>query len=317
MRTKERHEEVGNAPVIYVDIVFLVNFTMDWVILWSVGRCLRLPLLYSRITVGAVTGALYAVVISLPPLGFLATFVVKILYSLLMVRIAFPWQSWKMFYKIVGCFYLASFMAGGAVMGGVYLFQDMGAVANYNGVLAFVNLPVQWLLVGFISLSIVSLIGVSWFRRHLHKINYSVPITINFGERKIVAKALVDTGNHLRDPLTHTPVIVVEEALFRNILPKTLRSPGVNWEEMAPLLKGTRWEAKVRLLPFHSVGAAKGMLLGFVSDGVSIYLDHQTIYRPKVIVGIYHGTLSPEGQYQALLHPELIQMDLVHRKGVA
>lgn len=313
----ERHEEVGNAPVIYLDVVFLVNFMMDWVILWSVGFCLWLPLFYSRITIGAMLGALYAVVIVLPPLNFLATIGVKILYSLLMVWIAFPRQSWKMFYKTVGCFYLVSFLAGGAVMGGVYLFQDMGAVANYNGVLAFVNLPVHWLLVGFMSLGIVSLIGLAWFRRHLYKIHYSVPVVINIGGRRIAAKALVDTGNHLRDPLTHTPVIVAEEALFKNIMPISLKSLELNWEEVASLFKGTWWEARIRLLPFHSVGAAKGMLLGFVSDGVHIDLGHQTIYRPKVIIGIYHGTLSQEGQYQALLHPELIQMDPAQRKGVA
>lgn len=202
-------------------------------------------------------------------------------------------------------------------MGGVYLFQDIGAVANYNGVLAFVNLPVHWLLVGFISVSIASLIGVSWFRRHLHKIHYSVPVVINFGGRRIVAKALVDTGNHLRDPLTNTPVIIVEKALFKNILPKYPEMPGHNWEEVASQFKGTWWEARVRLLPFHSVGASKGLLLGFMSDGIYIELDHQTIYRPKVVVGVYHGTLSQEGQYQALLHPELIQMDLAQRKGVA
>lgn len=309
-------------PVIYLDMVLLVNFAMDLVILWSVGFCLRLPLKFRRIAAAALVGALYAVMIMLPPLSFLANFAIKILYSWLMLVIAFPWQSWQMLGKAVACFYLISFLAGGAVVGGVYLFQDLGKVANYNGVLALAGLPAAWLLIAVAVLCLVSTLGMAVFRRHLQKSRHSLPVVMVFGEEKIAARALVDTGNHLRDPLSQKPVLVAEEALLRSVLPRDIRclfrvSGELKWEEVEALFKGTGWERRVRLLPFHSLGTAQGMLIGFLSDGVYVDLGREVVYQPKVIVGVYHGRLSQEGHYRALLHPELLQPDVMDRKGVA
>jgi len=309
-------------PVIYLDMVLLVNFVMDLLILVSTGLCLRLPFKPWRVAAAALVGALYAVLVVLPPLPLLAGLGMKVLYSLLMLAVAFPWQSWAMFGKTVACFYLISFLAGGAVVGGVYLFQDLGLILEYNGILVLRELPAAWLLAGVAVVGLASTFGLSLFRRHLQRSRYSVPVVLVFGDERIAARALVDTGNHLRDPLNQQPVVVAEEALLRGILPRDIRclfrvSGELRWDEVEAWFRGTGWERRVRLLPFHSLGTARGMLLGFQCDGLYVDLGREAVFRPRVTVALYPGRLAPDGQYRALLHPELLEVDVMDRKGVA
>lgn len=307
---------MGDSPVIYLDIVFAINFVMDWLILWSVARFLQLSTSIGRLTGGALTGALYAAMLLLPPLSFLATLLAKLLFSLMIVKIAFPWGSWRSFFQILGCFYLISFLAGGAVLGGVYLVQDQGMVVDsYNGMMTLTNLPVFWLLISFATLFFFSFLGATWFRKQLLKKHYSVPTVVCFGDQQILAKALVDTGNQLRDPLSQRPVMVMEYSLLKELLPKELddlfrTSAELHWDQIVETLGGTPWEIRVRVIPFHSLGNRQGMLLGLIPDGVYLEIDKQVSKHCNVIVGVYHGALCPDRKYQALLHPELLQMDL-------
>ncbi|NLC76170.1 MAG: sigma-E processing peptidase SpoIIGA [Clostridia bacterium] len=311
--------------MIYLDLVFAVNLVMDWLILWTVALCLRLSFSFRRLTAGALIGALYGVVLLLPPLTWLATFGAKLLLSLLMTWMAFAWKSWQLYLRILGVFYLISFLAGGAVVGGAYLLQDAKAFAGYNGVLTLVNLPVAWLLVGVGSLLLISLAGVSWYRNHYYKVRYSVPLIVCFGEKRIGVRALVDTGNHLRDPFNQRPVIVMEYEVLKPFLPAELncmlqatRGHKVQGlEQYTRLLKGTSWETRVRILPFHSLGNRQGLMLGLAADEVFLEVNGKSVYHRNVVIGVYHGFLSREQQYQALLHPELLQAEAGTGKGVA
>jgi stage II sporulation protein GA (sporulation sigma-E factor processing peptidase) len=313
---------MGGNPVIYLDMVLAVNLVMDWLILWAVALCLRLPFSYMRITAGALIGALYAVALVLPSLGFLATFGIKILFSLVMIGVAFAWRSWQLYLRILGCFYLISFMAGGAVMGVAYLVKDAGAIATYNGVMALINFPAGWLLTGIGILVLISVIGASAYRKHFQKFQYSVPLTVCFEESTVAARALVDTGNHLRDPFSQSPVVIMEYGVLKPFLPAELNcvlqaAKGKGLEGLGNVLRGTPWETRIRMLPFHSLGNRQGLLPGLVADQVYVEVDDTTVCHRKVVIGIYQGLLSPDRQYQALLHPELLQTHVTTGKGVA
>lgn len=313
---------MGVQPVIYLDMVLAVNLVMDWLILWAVALCLRLSFSYWRITAGAVIGGLYAVALLLPPLSFLTAFGVKILFSLLMIGVAFAWQSWRLYLRILGCFYLISFLAGGAVMGVAYLTEGGGAVGTYNGVMTLVNFPAGGLLTGIGILVLVSVAGISMYRRHFHKIRNSVPFTVSIGEETVAARGLVDTGNQLRDPFSQKPVIIMEYGVLKPFLPPELNcilqgAKGQGWEGLSSILKGNPWETRIRILPFHSLGARQGLLPGVVAQQVCLEVDEMTVCHQNVVIGIYHGILSSDRQYQALLHPDLLQTYVTAGKGVA
>ena len=53
-------------PVVYVDVLFLVNFLVNFSLLYLTGKILRLKIKYLRVFGAAGAGALYAVLMFLP-----------------------------------------------------------------------------------------------------------------------------------------------------------------------------------------------------------------------------------------------------------
>jgi hypothetical protein len=97
---------------------------MDFLILWSVARFGRFRTNWLRLLVAALLGSFYLLIILLfPKPGFLGTIGVKLLVSLIMILLAFPWHSLKLFFQALACFYFISFMVGGAMLGGICFLQ--------------------------------------------------------------------------------------------------------------------------------------------------------------------------------------------------
>lgn len=124
----------------------------------------------------------------------------------------------------------------------------------------------------------------------------------NNGEEQNV-KAMIDTGNLLKDPITNSPVIIIEKSSLNNILPEKIL------ENSQKIINGEyefseeylKYASKFRVLPFSSLGKQNGMLLGFKVDKVKAEINDEEIIRDDVIVGIYDKKLSNKGQYQCLI----------------
>jgi stage II sporulation protein GA (sporulation sigma-E factor processing peptidase) len=67
----------------------MVNFIMDFIILWTTAKLGAKPILYGRFFTASFLGAVYAVVYLFPQANFLYHLPVKILFSGLLVLIAF------------------------------------------------------------------------------------------------------------------------------------------------------------------------------------------------------------------------------------
>ena len=116
-------------------------------------------------------------------------------------------------------------------------------------------------------------------------------------------RAMIDTGNLLKDPITNSPVIIIEKDKLSNILPnEILKNTGkiINgeYEFSEEYLK---YASKFRVLPFSSLGKQNGMLLGFKVDKAEADINDEDIVRNDVIVGIYDKKLSNRNQYESLI----------------
>jgi len=56
----------GLAMVVYLDVFFLVNFLMDYLLLWATGELALLSHRRWRMVLGALAGALYSLSLFLP-----------------------------------------------------------------------------------------------------------------------------------------------------------------------------------------------------------------------------------------------------------
>ena len=106
-------------------------------------------------------------------------------------------------------------------------------------------------------------------------------------------RALLDTGNTLRDPLTGEGVVVAGRDALAALLPGSkvtegeLRDPAVLLPRLAKQFPGVR----LRLVPFHAVGVEAGLLLA---------LRCRAGKRP-VLVAFSPTAVGGQGAYNALL----------------
>lgn len=129
--------------------------------------------------------------------------------------------------------------------------------------------------------------------------------------RKIVeTKAMIDTGNLLKEPFTNTPVIVVESTLLEECMPKEILNNleeilGGEFEKIPENVR-TEYISRLKIIPFSSLGKQNGMLLGIKPEYVEIENEENISKKENVIIGIYHKSLTKRGEYRALLGIELL-----------
>ncbi|MEW6623153.1 MAG: sigma-E processing peptidase SpoIIGA [Bacillota bacterium] len=304
--------------IMYVDVLFLVNFIMDFTILWATSKFTGFTASIKRIFAASLFGAIYSVMLFIPSLQILSSSIlIKILVSVVMVIITFyPIPSRKLL-QALAYFYLIVFAAGGAVFGCMYVLnsQAVDYPAMGPGVLHVTQVKYIWLLAALAAAVLFGKYGAKIIKANFFKSAVHVPAIICIGDIKIPIKTLVDTGNQLTDPLTGKPVMIAELETLASIIPPDVYNILQNQKDLdintaVTTLAGTSLSSRIRLIPFNSIGKQRGMLVGIRPDHVFIVHNDKTAKVSDIIVGLYNYRLSPKGLYKGLLHPEILQMSV-------
>ncbi len=299
-------------PIVYIDVLFFVNFLINYILLWTTGKVAKIRYSYIRIIIGASLGALYAVIMFFPAFKIYYTVLAKLLFSMLLVAVTYNMEKVKGFIKVLSIFYLVSFSFGGAALG-LFYFTDAGrSLGAYlsNGVLYF-NLPWKTLMISVLISYIVVMAVWHLLRSRINRENLYVPLSIMFDKKSVCLNALLDTGNSLYDPISKLPVIIVEFMAVKDLLPEEIQKLFIDSGEndlsiIYGVISNSRWISRFRLIPFSSLGSPNGMLIGFKPDEIGIVEDDEKKDINDIIVGIYNNRLSKNQEYRALLHPEII-----------
>ncbi len=112
--------------VVYLDVLLLLNFCMDFLLLWTAGRTLRISTPLWRLLSAACLGGAYAscMVLELP--RWLWSPPAAVAVSLLMLALAYPYRGRRAFVRLAGAFYLVSCAAAGAALAAAGLMQKSG-----------------------------------------------------------------------------------------------------------------------------------------------------------------------------------------------
>lgn len=276
---------------VYIDVLFIVNFIVNILILEGTSLIMREETKAYKTLMAAGVGALYAVAIFFVDIGTLQGSVLKLLVSVVIVFIGFPYKSGKVFLKILGSFYLVSLIFGGgviAILSMTNLGMKMGAI--YSNGAVYVSLPWQILILS----SAVTYFLIAFFsrvrRKNIQKAKIERKLTIYVQNKKIDVAAIIDTGNTLCEPISGSPVIVCEYGLIESILPKG---------EESILEKMVKAKLKIRMIPFSAVGNENGMMIGFLPDRIEV----DNCEAKRCVVGICENKLSADCAYHALLNP--------------
>ena len=136
-------------------------------------------------------------------------------------------------------------------------------------------------------------------------------IVVTLNNKEIKTKALIDTGNLLKEPITNLPVIVMEHTLLYDILPKEILNNveeilGGDFSKIPENIK-EEYSAKLKVIPFSSLGKQNGMLLGIKAEKLVINLKEEKRKIDKAVIGIYNKSLTKNDEYRSLLGIEIVE----------
>ena len=105
---------------IYIDVIFLENLFMNYIILFATGTILKITPKILRTFISSTIGGVYAILSYMNVLEIFSNIVLKIILSISMVYIAFGSKNIKQFLKQLIIFYLTSFTFGGVAFAFLY-----------------------------------------------------------------------------------------------------------------------------------------------------------------------------------------------------
>ena len=293
---------------IYIDIVIIENLIMNYIILCATGIVSKNKIRHLRLIMASLLGAIYSVVAYMKILEIYSNIVLKILLSVIIVYIAYNPQTVKQLWKTLVMFYLVSFVFGGVAFSLIYIIKPQDIIMK-NG-LFLGTYPLKTIILGAIVAFTIIIIAVKIIRKKFTTKDMICDIEIMLNNKKINTKALIDTGNMLKEPITNTPVVVVEKILLYECIPKEILNNinqiiGGDLEKIPQQIQ-SQYISKLKLIPFSSLGKQYGMLLGIKVQQIKIIKESEEITKENIIVGIYQQSLTKNGEYQALMGMEFI-----------
>jgi stage II sporulation protein GA (sporulation sigma-E factor processing peptidase) len=278
------------VTVVYIDVLFLLNVTVDYLLLLASARITGDVICRPRLACGALLGGAYAAAIFLPGWQWLAHPLCKLALAALMVLVGF-WKSPRLL-RVLLVFFCASAALGGVVLALQLL--GTGGLTLENGVL-YTGFDLRLLLVTVIVCYGVLSCVFRRAARHGHRGGELSAARLVLGEKSLTLNVLLDTGNTLTEPLNNRPVMVAEARAVASLLPPDAdpADPVRSVARLADDPMGRRF----RLLPYRAVGVAHGLLLAVRTD--KVVLGSREL--KGLLVALSPTPVSDGGGYQALM----------------
>lgn len=283
------------VQTVYVDLYFLINFSMDFLCFFLLSKLLSCKLSFPRTLLASALGGIYACAALFLPVSTLPALIIDMAACALMCAVALlrP-REWRRLLVSIPVYVAVSMVLGGAMTALFHLFNRL-------------KLPIENTDPDGISVWIFALIAVlSGLLTHLfgrffrgHGTRREVTLVITYQSQCRSITALCDTGNLLRDPVGGKPCIVVDSKRLCGLLPSDLLAAARDGSPPSAALL-SRYPGRVRLIPAQSA-TGDGLLLGFRVDRVCID-DGNGAHEVDALIVL--TTLA--GTADALLPPELL-----------
>ena len=289
---------------IYIDIVFFENLIMNSIIIYATSIILKLKPKMIRVVISSAIGSIYAIITYVTELSIYTSIISKGILAIVMVYIAFNPQNMKNMWKQLVIFYLTSFVFGGVALYLIYFIKPEDVFIK-NGIFVG-DYVLKAIFLGAIIAFIIIKISIKFIKTKINAKDMFCKIKIKLNGKEIETKAMIDTGNLAKEPITNTPVVIVESSLLEKVLPKEILNSIDNI--LAGKLDGVKEEyiSRLRCIPFSSLGKQNGMLLGIKADEIVVEKEEENKISKNVIIGVYERSLTKRGEYRALIGLELI-----------
>ncbi|MEN1966965.1 sigma-E processing peptidase SpoIIGA [Lentibacillus sp. N15] len=302
---------------IYLDAVWLLNFLLDMMLLMLTQILAKDSSRKIRLMFGAFVASILVPISLYYPDSIFTTVIGKLLYSVVIILCSFRFHSIHRLLKMLLLFYFSTFSIGGGLIAIHFLLQNPVGL-SVNGILTFnkgYGDPVSWLFI-VVGFPIVWVFTKNRMDKHAaDKIRYDqlYPVTIQLDNRSNSTTGYIDSGNQLADPLTKKPVIICDKQFLMHWFTED------EWNKLKSAQEELdfdsipeRWQNRIQLVPFQGVDGKRLFMLTIKPDNIIIYYDNEKIITSKALIGIQFATLTDDGSYHCLLHPQIIKLAAVH-----
>jgi stage II sporulation protein GA (sporulation sigma-E factor processing peptidase) len=286
-------------PLIYADLVWLLNFCFDAMLLWLAAIMLKRRVRVWRLMLAALVGSLLALLVLTPFAYMMSHVATKLIVSFFIVWICFGFYRFRFFVENVLAFYFATFVMGGGMIAFHFLLQsEMGSTLH--------SISISWLfvVVMFPALWMLSKAQMGTIREKKLRFEHIIDVRVTCFGQTVLLKGLVDSGNQLRDPLTNAPVMIVEWQPFAHMLPASVLQMihERTYTDDIP----NEWVSRMRFIPYRAVGVEQQLLVAIKPDDVQWLDDKQWTPVNKALIGFSRATLSADGEYNCIVHPHIV-----------
>ena len=181
----------GDFMKVYIDIVMIINFMLDFILLLGVSIILKRNVSIKRIIISSFIGGL-SIIFLFIPMNSILLFLFKLIISIIMVLTAFKYNSFR--YTVVNILYLyiLSIFLGGFL----YFLNDQFCIKRKG--LVFINnkFSISILFILIVS-PIVIYLYIKQAKSMKNIYNNYKNITIYYNKRFIDCTGYIDTGNNL------------------------------------------------------------------------------------------------------------------------
>ena len=260
---------IGDYMTIYLDLVMILNFVIDFILLLTVSLILKRNVKITRIILGSFFGGI-SILFLFFNINSILLFLFKLIMSIFMILITFGFKTIK--YTLVNLLYL--YMSS-IVLGGFLYFLNLEFSYKHIGIIFFNN----GLSINFIFLIIFSPIILYIYIKQTKNLRYNYSnyynIEIVKKSKKYKYTAYMDSGNVLVDNLTKKCVILIDKRkLLFNIKEfRLIPYMGVNGNNMIKVVK-------IDKLIFNNK-EYDNVLLGIMDkislDGVDVILNRKLL----------------------------------------
>lgn len=254
---------------LYIDVLFLVNFLMDYILLLVTKKVLRISSSYGRICLGALLGAFLTCLVTAVGIPF--TFIKVILFYVLvpsvMLAAGISLKSPDRFMRALITLYISGFLVGG-------IFAYLDQYVQVGSLFFALAMASYYLASG--ALKMLSLL--------FHFGEAHCLVTLHLGEESCKAEAIVDTGNHLRDEASGKAVSIISRKLAERLL-------------------GEGTPEGIRYIPYRTIGKGKGVIPVIPIDAICIDGSRERQVK-QPMVAISEDSSFGNG-YDVILNPDI------------
>lgn len=202
--------------VIYLDVLLLVNFLVAYFLLQAAGLLSSQHAAFSRMVCASGIASLSALILFAPELSYPAQILYKILTACAVVGVAFGLQGLRHFVTAV-CWYAALNILLAGLCIAVILRTGTPLLQTANLTVYLRISPVVLLLLSAASCGAVWL--VLHFSGSTPQTTRTIGIEFELCGAPVRLRATLDTGCHLKDPVTCLPVLLISWPAAKGRLP--------------------------------------------------------------------------------------------------